>query len=72
MVNFGFLVISTPERNRMRGEKDFGPPENTAHYREWNEQEFKEYVSKWFDIVEQMMSNDKSVSQILFCTARRG
>ena len=67
MISFEFLVISTPERNRVRGNHDFGPPENTAHFREWNDQEFKEYVSKWFYISEQMISSDKSVSQILFC-----
>jgi hypothetical protein len=69
-IDFKFLVLSTPERNRMRGKSDFGPPENTAHYREWNEPEFKEYVSKWFVVQEQIISNDKSVSQILFCTKK--
>jgi hypothetical protein len=67
-INFKFLVISTPERNRVRGSRDFGPPENTSHYREWNDLEFNEYVSKWFKVKDQIISNDRSVSQILFCT----
>jgi hypothetical protein len=66
-INFKWLVISTPERNSIRGIKDFGPPENTSHYREWDKQEFKTYVSKWFYINEQIISQDKSVSQILIC-----
>jgi hypothetical protein len=66
-IKFGCLVLSTPERNRVRGKKDFGPPENTSHYREWNEGEFKEYVSRWFLVKEQIISSDKSVSQVLFC-----
>jgi hypothetical protein len=69
-IDFKFLVLSTPERNSMRGKIDFGPPENTSHYREWNDQEFREYASKWFAVEEQIISGDKSVSQILFCTKK--
>lgn len=69
-INFRFLVLSTPERNSVRGKKDFGPPENTSHYREWNAGEFREYVSQWFAVHEQIISNDKSVSQILFCSKK--
>jgi 2-polyprenyl-3-methyl-5-hydroxy-6-metoxy-1,4-benzoquinol methylase len=66
-INFTWLVISTPERNSVRGENDFGPPENVSHYREWNNLEFATYVSKWFHVNEQIISTDKSVSQILIC-----
>ena len=66
-INFRCLVLSTPERDSVRGAADFGPPENTSHYREWNRQEFNEYVSKWFRVEEQIISPDKSPSQILFC-----
>jgi hypothetical protein len=68
-IRFRRMVISTPERNQARGTRDFGPPENTSHYREWNKEEFKEYVSKWFTITEQIFSYDKSPSQILVCTS---
>ena len=70
MIDLKYLVLSTPERNAVRGIKDYGPPENTSHYREWNAGEFMEYVSKWFNIQEHIISNDKSISQILFCTAK--
>ncbi len=66
-IHFKWLVISTPERNSVRGIKDFGPPENTSHYREWNKEEFKMYVSKWFQVHEQIISQDKSITQILIC-----
>jgi hypothetical protein len=68
-IRFRRMVISTPERNKIRGTGDFGPPENTSHYREWNKEEFKAYVSKWFTITEQILSNDKSPAQILVCTS---
>jgi cyclopropane fatty-acyl-phospholipid synthase-like methyltransferase len=67
-INFRYLVISTPERNSVRGIKDFGPPQNTSHFREWNAEEFKNYISKWFFVQEQIISSDKSPSQILICT----
>jgi hypothetical protein len=38
------VVISTPERDRRRGENDVGPPGNGAHVREWNEAEFSAYL----------------------------
>lgn len=66
-IKFSYLVISTPERDIVRGKKDFGPPENTTHYREWNRSEFKNYVSIWFEVQEQIISKDKSASQILIC-----
>jgi hypothetical protein len=66
-IHFRYLVLSTPERDSVRGAADFGPPENTSHYREWNKQEFKDYVSKWFRVEEQIISHDKSPSQILLC-----
>jgi hypothetical protein len=66
-IKFRWLVLSTPERNRVRGKADFGPPENTSHYREWSDTEFKTYVSGWFAVTEQTISGDQSVSQVLFC-----
>jgi Methyltransferase domain len=71
-INFRCLVLSTPERDSVRGAADFGPPENTSHYREWNKQEFNEYVSNWFRVEEQIISHDKSPSQILFCIPLTG
>ena len=71
-IAFRWLVLSTPERNRVRGKMDFGPPENTSHYREWSDTEFRAYVSGWFTVKEQLISGDRSVSQILFCEPKQG
>ncbi|OQP40147.1 hypothetical protein A4D02_14540 [Niastella koreensis] len=69
-VNFRYLVISTPERDAVRGKSDYGPPENTAHYREWNKEEFKNYVSQWFTISEHHVFDDKSIAQAIVCVKR--
>jgi hypothetical protein len=34
------LIVSTPERDLVRGIGDFGPPDNPCHVREWNLAEF--------------------------------
>lgn len=39
------IIISTPERDLRRGPDDMGPPQNTAHVREWNSEEFSRYLS---------------------------
>lgn len=71
-IEFKWLVLSTPERNRVRGKMDFGPPENTSHYREWSDTEFKTYVSRWFKVDKQLFSGEQNVSQILFCQPKKG
>ena len=40
-------IISTPERDRVRGPHDMGPPANAAHVREWNLDEFSELLSAY-------------------------
>lgn len=66
-INFKKLVISTPERDAVAGRNDFGPPENTAHFREWNAVEFKNYLRQWFVVKEQEVFNTKSVTQVVVC-----
>ena len=66
-INFFQLIISTPERDAVAGRNDFGPPENTAHYREWNAVEFKNYLRQWFVVQEQHIFNTKSVTQVVIC-----
>ena len=39
------IIISTPERDLRRGPDDMGPPQNTAHVREWNSEEFSRYLT---------------------------
>jgi len=41
------LIISTPDRDKIRGINDFGPPENLHHVREWNIHEFEELLNKF-------------------------
>lgn len=43
-------VISTPERDLVRGPDDPGPPANVAHVREWTLAEFQELL-EWADLV---------------------
>ena len=38
------IILSTPERNLRRGSDHMGPPGNGAHVREWNAEEFQQYV----------------------------
>lgn len=38
-------LLSTPERDRVRGPQDMGPPSNPAHVREWNLDEFSELLA---------------------------
>jgi 2-polyprenyl-3-methyl-5-hydroxy-6-metoxy-1,4-benzoquinol methylase len=70
-MNFDWLIISTPERDAVAGKNDYGPPRNTAHYREWNVAEFNEYVNKWFEIEEHHVFNDRSITQVVVCTKRK-
>jgi hypothetical protein len=70
-MNFDWLIISTPERDAVAGKNDYGPPRNTAHYREWNVAEFNEYVSRWFKIEEHHVFNDRSITQAVVCAKRK-
>jgi SAM-dependent methyltransferase len=40
------VVISTPERDLVRGGDDMGPPANPAHVREWNIGEFETLLTR--------------------------
>lgn len=67
-LQFKYLVISTPERDRIFGTNDYGPPQNTFHYREWNAEEFAKYISRWFVIHQQYVFDDKSITQAIVCS----
>lgn len=45
-----WLVLSTPDRDALRGVEDQGPPLNHTHVREWNQQELVEFLSPWWDV----------------------
>lgn len=40
-------LISTPERDLERGTEDFGPPQNSAHVREWNINELTQLLQSF-------------------------
>lgn len=42
-----FLLISTPDRIKVRGPESSGPPENTCHVREWSINEFYRLLKKY-------------------------
>jgi SAM-dependent methyltransferase len=50
------IVISTPDRDKVSGKRDQGPPINRAHVREWNRAEFRDYISNsGFGIINQFL-----------------
>jgi SAM-dependent methyltransferase len=38
------IILSTPERDLLRGSNSNGPPSNESHVREWNKSEFNNYL----------------------------
>lgn len=42
--NDSYIVISTPDRDLVRGPDDLGPPANLAHVREWNKTELAKFI----------------------------
>jgi 2-polyprenyl-3-methyl-5-hydroxy-6-metoxy-1,4-benzoquinol methylase len=63
-----FIVLSTPERDLVRGKKDNGPPKNPTHIREWNFSEFNNFILGYFDIEEHFISNPKKkTTQCIIC-----
>jgi glycosyltransferase involved in cell wall biosynthesis/2-polyprenyl-3-methyl-5-hydroxy-6-metoxy-1,4-benzoquinol methylase len=54
------IILSTPERDMTRGKNSFGPPSNKAHIREWNMEEFHQYLcSRGFDILKSFLVKAK-------------
>jgi SAM-dependent methyltransferase len=41
-----YVLVSTPDRDRVRGPADVGPPANRAHVREWNLSELTRLLSR--------------------------
>lgn len=65
------IILSTPERDLVRGKKSYGPPENPNHVREWNKEEFAAYISSHgFHILQHFLVEDfqKSFFRRIFNT----
>jgi 2-polyprenyl-3-methyl-5-hydroxy-6-metoxy-1,4-benzoquinol methylase len=67
MIRSRLILFSTPERISIAGKNDFGPPENPSHYREWNVTEFRNWLADYFDIEDQRIFNDRSITQVIVC-----
>jgi 2-polyprenyl-3-methyl-5-hydroxy-6-metoxy-1,4-benzoquinol methylase len=66
-IQFSLLFLSTPERNLARGWHDYGPPDNTAHIREWSAKELRSYVSGYFKVIAHQVTNIDDATQLLIC-----
>lgn len=63
-------VISTPDRDlviRNFGGDGDGPPNNPTHIREWNYDEFNDYISNHFEIEKHWISNQGQATQTVIC-----
>jgi SAM-dependent methyltransferase len=64
------VILSTPTRRllyRRSSSFQFGPPANPSHCREWNFDEFAEYVSAYFTIVDHRITNREQGTQMIYC-----
>ena len=64
------IVLSTPDRNLLNKGQD-GPPKNTAHFREWSFQEFRNYIESRFNIIEHLITHEKQATQTIVCELRK-
>jgi 2-polyprenyl-3-methyl-5-hydroxy-6-metoxy-1,4-benzoquinol methylase len=72
-ISFKYLVLSTPERDLVyKSDSPFldGPPRNPAHQREWNFNEFKEYIGENFNIIDHRVTNLHQATQMIICTKK--
>lgn len=67
-IPFKVLVISTPERDVIRGKNHCGPPGNIYHIREWNFDEFARYIGSYFCI--QTHLSDSGAGQVIVATQK--
>jgi 2-polyprenyl-3-methyl-5-hydroxy-6-metoxy-1,4-benzoquinol methylase len=59
------IVLSTPERNLLCKIDHDGPPFNKAHVREWTMDEFYNYISSRFDVLDHYISNHDQATQVI-------
>jgi SAM-dependent methyltransferase len=70
-----WLVISTPDRKLMakypKWGKPMGPPSNHCHVREWEFDEFHQYLNLHFDIIRHWISNESQCTQAAILRIRQ-
>jgi SAM-dependent methyltransferase len=65
-----WIVISTPDRDlmyryRIINKYYYGPPENTAHLREWTMPEFRRYIERFVKVERHEISNRQRKNQMI-------
>ena len=66
-IKFKYLIISTPERDLIKGKYNYGPPTNKHHYREWNKVEFNKFISDYFIINKHFYIHNEGI-QVIKCS----
>lgn len=66
-LQFHACVMSTPERDAVRGVNAMGPPKNRCHAREWNQKELHDYIGFRFDIFDHFRVNSTSYDESQKC-----
>ncbi len=72
-IRYKYLILSTPDRalkHKPWKRGYFGPPKNRAHVREWTYQEFAEYISMHFDVIDHRVTNLGQRTQMIICQAK--
>lgn len=70
-IECNMFLISSPERDLVRGPNDYGPPTNACHYREWNTEEFKGFLSLWFKVEDLKVVNNSQGTMLAWLTRKR-
>lgn len=69
-ITFKYLILSTPDRSLLHkpwNRHYYGPPKNKAHIREWTFEEFANYISMHFDIIDHRVTNLGQRTQMTIC-----
>ena len=69
-MSFKYLIFSTPERELVYPSDSIylnGPPKNPAHQREWNFQEFNNYIQQHFEVMDHRVTNLHQATQMIIC-----
>lgn len=62
---FKAIIISTPDRDILHSRFSYGPTKNLCHFREWNLKEFKKFMSIFFNVETQFISNYTQATQVI-------
>jgi len=63
--NTKVVIISTVDRNM--GLNENGPPTNLHHCREWNMEEFRNYIGSKFKVISHSITNKNQKTQMIVC-----